>query len=856
MSLPFWIACKNLASRRLQAVTAVLGIAFGTATVCAVLIVDHDTVAGVRDWHRRNTGAPDLVLRFKGGASEDLEARLAELAGDTRIAHVTPVLASHVAARPASGPGGGMVLVGVRPGSAGPFDAYVLAAGSDLDVGNGQRVLLGEQAAEDLQVGIGSALVLQRPPVTRAGCLDGEIVARDADRIEEGAARTFIVSGILEQRYVGARSSGRVAVVAFADAVDLMGRAPFRPEVWVRAAPGADTETLQEHLGRDWTVEVPLAREVGEDAAEKAFRSGVRTASFLALGLGLFIIFHVLDLAVASWVRQLGLLGALGVTGRTLALIFLAEAAILALAGTGLGAAIGVGVSRLLLGLRVTSLGWGRPVGAFEVPWGEVGVVAVLGLAACLLGAIAPILKLRRVGVLDALLEGGAALRPPLSRAWGVPVALAAAPLIGVATCSALGWLEATMQEVALLLSLLYGVFVLLLWALPGLLARAFGALLRPFDAYSGPWLVHKGLERGLRRLAGAVSALALVSAGLVTLHGITGALKREADAFSARALPGHVYLYLQDVPRNALAGLEGLPGVRSVIPAGATVQLGFLVRGVDPEPLFREGLLAGDPVARRAFEAGEGLVVTADTAREHDLRVGGSVSLPAGGGPRRFRVLAIDDRFGFFPHEREYGLVSEDIMRRAFCRNSDLVRQLSVTVAGPEVEHEVLQQIVRTLKPGVHVEQQRTGAGLRRHYQREIDRDFAIFDAVLLLTGVLAGLGLLNSLLVAGIERRKETGLLRAVGLTRRQVSALLLAEAGMIGLAGGTLGALMGLPFSWLAVDGLARLSGLPLTWEPEIGWMIGAAAGVTAIALFAALLPAARAASRDVIASIRHE
>src|SRR5262249_5841963 len=156
---------------------------------------------------------------------------------------------------------------------------------------------------------------------------------------------------------------------------------------------------------------------------------------------------------------------------------------------------------------------------------------------------------------------------------------------------------------------------------------------------------------------------------------------------------------------------------------------------------------------------------------------------------------------------------IAEPTMKRVFCRSADRVQQLTVAASGPAGEDGLRARILASgiLPPG-SIEHAWTGAEQRRLYQDEIDSDFTIFDVILGLTAVLAALGFMNTLVVSGLERQKEIALLRAAGVTRRQVFRLFVSDAGMMGACGGLLGILMAVPFSWLVVEGLAPVADLP--------------------------------------------
>lgn len=862
MRLPFWIASKNLASRRLHAACAILGIAFGVATVVAIQIVDANTVAGVREHHRRFTGDPDWVLTVHDPRTVDPAQAIAVLRNEPGFSKMTPVLTDRVTITASGKKVGGIPFFAMDPGSSESFDSHGIGRGRDLNPEDRSGVFLaGPKIAKDAKLQVGRKYRLQRPSSTPHGCADGQLVPIASATSKPGPVVELELVGVLEDRHLGRANGGRAIVVPYDDGLRLMASTPFLARYWVKIADGVSRSAISDRLAGKFRIEVPEAREVGETREERAFRSGVRLASFTALGLGLFIIFHLLTLAVTSWVRQVGLLGALGVTGRTVARVFVIEALLLAVLGTAAGIGIGIGIAKLMLAARLTTLGWGRPVLTFDIPWDTLAWVAGAGIAACLLGAIQPIARVRRVPIIDALTQGEAAIGAAPAPRWIVPGTLAVTPAATLGLAWLLHPMDEEFLEVSFLVALVFGAFVVALWTLPGVLGRALGMLVRPFERpdRAEAYLVRKGLTRGLRRFAGSVTGLSLVAAGIVTLHAITGALKADKDDWAERALPGHVFVELPRVPRARLDALASIEGVTSLVPVDAVFRQGTIeIRGVPVEALRKQGLFATPEEATRLsrFSSGVGIVVTTNLAREQKLRVGDQVPFTTFKGRRSFEVLAIDDRFGFRPHQRSYALVNEVTAHQVFCRSNDHVTFLSVGVDDPSEEDAVAADIRSALTSRLDRFRVWTGAQQRQMYRDEINNDFALFDVILLLTAILAGMGLLNSLLVSGLERTRETGLLRAIGTTRKQIFRLFLSESALLGVASGILGSAIGTALSIVAVEGLAALSGLPLVYRFEPIWVLVAVLILVTFAALASLIPASRAGRADVIAAIKYE
>jgi putative ABC transport system permease protein len=146
------------------------------------------------------------------------------------------------------------------------------------------------------------------------------------------------------------------------------------------------------------------------------------------------------------------------------------------------------------------------------------------------------------------------------------------------------------------------------------------------------------------------------------------------------------------------------------------------------------------------------------------------------------------------------------------------------------------------------------TGAELLRVHLADIDHDFILFDVILGLTALLAGMGVLNGLLLSALERTKELGVLKALGTSRRQITGMVMCESAVVGLLGGLLGTALGAAMTPLIVRALEGLSGLDL---PEVGagrWLWICPVGALGLALLSATYPIRRMNRMNAVGAVR--
>ncbi len=857
MKLAFLIASRSLTSRKLRTAASMLGIAVGIGTVIAIFVIDHNTNLSQERRRSEDSARPDIEitpLHSNPAGVLDISRSLESIPG---VLEATGAFFNGITLVRNERPIADLELCGLEPGKSETFSAYRIAEGRDLEPGDTEAFLLPRGLATRLEISLGDSIVVRRrrPPVR--GCRDGQIVtvdeggARDEDQVQ-----SMRLVGLLAPERLGRR---QLAITTFQASVKLFRDDHFLPIFWARLSSSTTAEEVQRRVQSDFTVSTPRFALAGEALEEKAFRNGVLASAMMALLLGLFIIFNSMSMSLNERIRQIGLLSALGTTRAQISAIFLAEGGILALSGGVLGVAIGLGLAALLKAYRITTLGLGERVDTFEIPLPAVSAVVGLGVLFALLGILWPLVKARRLSTTEALRSGRADFKD-LRQRTRIGVYLVLVILIPLGFLGVSHLVVGGTQRMLLILlkagGALAAVFGVLLFC-PGFLTRATRWVL-------GPWsrlfrletrLAESSMTGSGHRIFTSVTGLMLVFATLLGVKSITGSLQDETRQWADRALPPSLYVRSEPLDRMRLLELEELEGVRGVVPLTAEINSPFTIRGVEPESLARTARSAEQHRLVEKLSAGDGIVLSEYLARSYRYRIGDTIELPTFDGPRPYEVIGVSDAFGFFPDNRKYGLIREADMRRDFCRTNDSLTQLAVILEDGAAEHRVEERVRASLSSLEWLTIKRASA-IRARHVREIERDFFIFDVILLLIVCLAALGMLNSLVIAALERRKEIALLRIIGLTRAQLSGVLLLETISIGLIGGVLAALLGVPVSWIVVQGLANVSGLGVAFELSPVLLIGCVLGSVLVSLIASLLPLRQAHRVDYATAIRYE
>ena len=866
MGLAFTIARRSLLGRPGRTLFSILGVAMGIATVVAVFTVDYVSILSRTRWLDPSFGA-DMEVRPRA-TLEDPKEMLLQLEG---VAGVAAFFENDVGFRPferrtESDRPVPVQLTAIEAGAGRTLGNYHVEYGEDLSPDRGNEVLVGPALARAHALQVGDRVYLSPPArAARKRCVEGEMLAT-VDPGMPPPEEVFQVCGILAHTGLGRKGSGNCVIIDYDTGRRLFQDVHVESQYWVNRDEAVDLEALETDLvGSDFTFQRNEAAVAGQKADERAFRNGVRMAGLFALLLGLFVIFHTLSMSLLERMREVGALHALGTTRMQIARVFFVEALVIATVAGALGFATGVGLAFAMLQQGITTLGVvDHPVGPLEVPWRMVVSLSLLGVTVALIGSVYPILRARGAGMVAAIREGGFDDGPSVTRGFqlfSIVVLIAVVPAFFFVVAPIVGARDARLVGTVLaglaVLSLLIGMPLLM----PALVSRAASAMVRPlirrFPLAGG--LAARSLGEGSTRVGASVAAIALVTAAFVALRGMTASLEAEIEVWAAEAVDGKVWVEgLPDVAMDDLTrALHVVPGVWGVEQADARAYVGFLLLGVRPGELAAFGTVKEDPELLRLLEEEQSIILSRRLATQRGHRLGDRVLVNTSGhGVQEFKVVAITDEYGYFihPDERAYGVTADRWLHRYFCLDVETVSTAAVRLSDG-ADPGGVEAVLRQRYPDVEDLRITTGADVRRMHLEDIARDFILFDIILALTAVLAGLGVLNGLLLVALERQKEFGVLRALGMVDSQLAGAVLLESAALGLCGGLIGVAVGAALTPLLVSTLRVLSGLdlPLRW---VGVGLGASflLGAVLLAVLAGLYPLRRLQRMDAVRAVR--
>jgi len=572
--------------------------------------------------------------------------------------------------------------------------------------------------------------------------------------------------------------------------------------------------------------------------------------SVLALLIGLFLIYNNLAMTVQERRRDIGLLRSAGATPGWVRSLFISQALILGAAGTVLGTILGVGVAALLVGYLRNS---GQQAGVSLVLDPVVMLeVAALGMAATVVCALIPAARAAQVAPLEAIRPRQANATGRAQRrttAFGLLALLVAAVLL----LSALGQRPADMSipsssltlvaaGIVLLFAGLVAVIPVVLRPLTWLLSRPIRLLL-PGETM----LARNAIVRRPQRSALTIAGLLVSAALVVSVAGLTqGALDAGSKWVDSLFVSDQLLVSPVRQPDTVRQDIDKVPGVDTTSPiAFFTLRAdtkAVNVAAVDPLDYASRGHLEFAPNSPEGafseIQSSRAVLVSRRLAQVHAWKAGDHINLTASSGQLDYRVAAIVEHSLPAPGGEETAVMSLTNARQDFGVIGFNILQV---LPGPGADG-----LQTRLEP---VSQVRDGV------RRGLDALLLLLSAVGLVGVVMGLLSVVQTILLNINESARELALLRAVGATSAQVRGIILAQSGLLALAGALGGALVGVGLVAVMARAAASLGFQPVY---EVPWRFILLVVTVSVfsSLLAAVLPARRAASTSVVAALRYE
>ncbi len=841
------LALRYISRRFFQSAMFVLGVALGVGVVVAIDIANSSASRAFALSSESIVGrATHQVVGGPNGFPTEIYTRLRLELGIKQSAPVVTEFAR------VTGGEQTLRLLGVDPLAEPPFRSYLAGAGAESDW-NALNRLIVEPGAVVISASLAQRLGLELE-----------------DQLEISAGGRFSSAqlvGILQPDNNASRQALDDLIISdIATAQELIGKNGRVSRIDL-ILDADEVDKLSAALPAGIRL-VDVKAENSLDQMIAAFELNLQAMSLLALVVGLFLIYNTVTFSVVQRRGVLGIMRSLGTTRGQIFRFILLEAFILGLVGTALGLALGIILGRgavALVSQTISDLYFSVDVKGFSIMPLTLVKGALIGVAASLLAAALPSWDATRTppaGIMKRSIEEETARRLLPAMTFGaVALNLLGFALLGAEDRLALGF--------AALLCIVVGGALFT----PAAMIVAMRLLQRPAAALFGVVgrLAARAVLRSMSRTAVAVAALTVAVSVIVGVSAMIGSFRLTVADWLESSLGAQIYISpplfasnnpTVDVDRGVQAIALAVPGVKALSSARHVSVSAPDYPDMPPVNLLASDFdIAGDKrqfkwsavaagAHQTALETGQVMVSEAFASRRGIDQERDAITLDTERGARTFEVFGV-----YYDYSTDQGAVY--IARSVYDQYFDdpYISSLGLFIEdGADTAAVIGELRARLADYDLRVQD---NASLRGGALEVFDRTFAITIALRILTTLVAFIGILSALMALQLEHAREYGVMRATGMTARQLTKFAVIQTGLMGLVAGLLALPIGLLLSLVLTHVInLRSFGWSMQFAPQPSQFLEALLVALVAALLAGLYPALLLGRLKPAESLRRE
>ncbi|MEK7423069.1 MAG: FtsX-like permease family protein [Actinomycetota bacterium] len=697
--------------------------------------------------------------------------------------------------------------------------------------------------------------------IDRQSAKDGSIALGDQVEVTTlSGVRQFTVVGIAT--FAGSDTSGGATWAMFDlhTASEFVLGEPGKIDSVIVVGDGSVTDEQlatsieQAFAGRD--IEALTGAEITEEN-QSAIAEGLSFFTIfltifaaISLFVGSFIIFNVFSISAAQRQRENALLRAVGASRAQVTRVMFTEALAVGVLGGVLGFAGGLGLAILIIKL-LEAAGFGPSDTSLVVNPSAFVITLIVGVVVTLICAIVPAVRSGRVPPLaamrDVAVDHSGVSRGRLVTGFVFLAVAAGGTALGLRGDAI--WLGPAVV----------GLFVALV-VLGPLVASPFSrGIIKPFGGTRRVTteIAGRNAATSPKRTALTAGALAIGLALVIAVSTLGSSVKSSIRESIGEQFTGDFAVSTSDnegfggLPTTMVDELNELPEVQDAVGIGVNLlslledgqPSGKSVLTVDPERA--EGLFDLPFVAGGWSELdGDGILMSSDKADRDGLVNGDTVTVVLQDGtPRDLAIVGVFDS-----HDFGNLIVSRELFAE---QDTDLFDVQVLVQSAPELSTEQAEAAIRTVTDRYPTSKVQTREEFIDDQTKQVDGFLNFIYALLLLSIIIAILGIVITLWLAVWERRRELGLVRAIGMTRGQTAVSTMVEAMITAVLGAVMGTGLGLALGWIVVKALSD-QGLNTFSVAPIAIAFFAVVALF-LALLASLIPAWKASRADILQAI---
>ncbi|MDE3087851.1 MAG: ABC transporter permease [Chloroflexota bacterium] len=847
MGILLTLAWRNLWRRKLRTVLTIVSIMLGVGVIMAVRTANASTFNSIEALFDEAAGRANLTVesavssrQTTVGFSQSILQQVQSIPG---VMLAAPRVNAQTVYQGRRNPIH-LLVQGIEPAAEVQVHSYSVVEGAFLSsVSRGYTALVVDDFAARENIRVGQEIELLTP----------------------NGPEVFRIVGILARKGAGVTNGGQVVFVPLRVAQDAFGRGRRIDAVDVVAEPGLAQsveslnrlrEQLQATLGESYTVAYPASEGLTVTEALSGIQYGLGLFGLFALFASALLIHNTYTMEIAERIREIGTLRALGMSRAQIIGELLGSALVLSVIGSVLGLGLGLLLAMPLLQMFASVMGYA--LASLSPSREDAALSFSIGIAVTLIAALAPVLQACRLSPLEAVRVRGQA-SPSAGTRWSWIVGLA---LLAIWVASFfLPWIPSTPMFL-----FLFGGATLLLPSIVHQFSRRTRALTAALYGYEGS-LGSTNLERARWRASATVAVLMVGIAMGISVGAISDSLTNGVQTWIDRALRADLFVSSYGTMSPAWGSrLAAIKGIAVVSPtrvlqvyAEDTQKPGryfdVRVQAIDPATQSQMGALLyvsgqGEPSELWSrFVRGGSVLISTQIAEMRGIHQGDVLRLRTARGAQEFPVTAtIVD----YASMSGVAMMTWDDVQQFFGLDDVDTFYLKLTT---DADADAVRQQIETLygRSGLTV---RSSTEAKQSAQQSIGTIMLAFNAIVLIAFVIAAFSIVNTLTMNVMERTREIGLLRAVGMTRLQIGKMILAETLVMGLAAVLFGVAFGGVFSRVSVWFMDTRLGFSVDYVLPVSALLVSCVLALAVTQIAALFPARRASASTLMEAMRYE
>ena len=860
MQLIRLLILRSFFSRPIRTLLCIFGIMIGVAGILAIGITNQAAMDSITNLFEESSGRTNLMVSPATGDKGFSSLVLRNITNIPGIQAALPIIKTQTILADQSSEtelgltlfgteNGGLLLYGVDPNLEPIVRDYRITAGQFLRSNlAAYEIVLVENYAKDQNIETGDSI----------------------DIITPNGVEQLKVIGLMAREGPGQTNNGTFGIIPIETAQKMFNRIGEYDQLDIMLTDSSSSQIveskrfeIQNRIGQKFAVTYPAGQGDRMTKMLYTYQVGLNFLSAIALFVGAFLIYNAFAMTVVERTREFGMLRTVGMSKTQITFQLILEAILMGIIGSALGVVLGIlgsrGLTAIMGSLLQTDLNKNM-----AIPPGTLTLSLIVGIIVTVIGAAMPAIQAGNISPIEALRIRGTNREIWLTKTgWklgSILMVIATALLIFNPFPN-----DPQFSVGSATIFLFFTGITLIIPATTVIWDQVSRPVFQGIYGNSGT-IGSRNIQRAKLRTTLTVGALLIGIAMIIVVRSMTAAFTNDVSAWVTSYLGGDFYIYSNMTMRSDLARQIGnLKNVKAAtpihyqpvdyqLPDGKYESLTFMAIDTPNYIKVTDFIFSeSDTDKQGSIEKlvnEDAIFISSVIAEKYGLQIGNYMKLRTRSGVKPYYIanVVVD-----FYNEGLVVIGNWHIMRRDFRVNEiSAITLKAVEDASPEDVQAEIEEIFGE-RYNLTIE---SNISLRQRVFDLMDQAFSMFDVMAVLAVIIASFGLVNTLTMNVMERMREIGMLRAIGMSRFQVIKMILAEAGLMGIIGGVLGMGFGILLSRIFIFSMISAVGYTLNYVLPISAIIISLILALVVSQFAAVSPAQRASNSNIIEALHYE